>query len=242
MCCVGLLGRSLIQQGNVLERSAHSGCYAMQQGLTRTSVLPAGELKNTLHNHRGPIFSLKWNKKGDLLLSGSVDKTAIIWDGRTGQVKQQFEFHTGEEPLHPPCLLAHSQCILGIAAAALSQPAVWRFPAVMGHSASAVEACISVEENLPCSTFLGVALPHTAARFFALILSACVILMGCLMSLTSFAAPTLDVDWRNNTSFATCSTDKMIHVCKLGETQPLKTFEGHKDEVNAIKWDPTGVS
>ena len=49
------------------------------------------------------------------------------------------------------------------------------------------------------------------------------------------------MDWRNNTSFATCSTDKMIHVCKLGDTQPLKTFEGHKDEVNAIKWDPTGA-
>lgn len=58
--------------------------------------------------------------------------------------------------------------------------------------------------------------------------------MGC-------AAPTLDVDWRNNTSFATCSTDKMIYVCKLGDTQPLKVFEGHRDEVNAIKWDPTGI-
>ena len=54
------------------------------------------------------------------------------------------------------------------------------------------------------------------------------------------AAPTLDVDWRNNNSFATCSTDKMIYVCKLGETQPQKVFKGHKDEVNAIKWDPTG--
>ena len=53
-------------------------------------------------------------------------------------------------------------------------------------------------------------------------------------------APTLDVDWRNNNSFATCSTDKMIYVCKLGETQPQKVFKGHKDEVNAIKWDPTG--
>ena len=61
------------------------------------SVCPAhaGELRNTLQNHKGPIFSLKWNKKGDMLLSGSVDKTAIIWDGRTGEVKQQFEFHTG---------------------------------------------------------------------------------------------------------------------------------------------------
>ena len=63
---------------------------------TKKCVLAcAGELRNTLHSHKGPIFSLKWNRKGDLLLSGSVDKTAIIWDGRTGEVKQQFEFHTG---------------------------------------------------------------------------------------------------------------------------------------------------
>ncbi|RDX65081.1 WD40 repeat-containing protein HOS15, partial [Mucuna pruriens] len=54
------------------------------------------------------------------------------------------------------------------------------------------------------------------------------------------AGPTLDVDWRNNVSFATCSTDKMIHVCKIGENRPIKTFSGHQDEVNAIKWDPTG--
>lgn len=54
-----------------------------------------GELKNTLNKHKGPIFSLKWNKKGDCLLSGSVDKTAIIWDAKTGDVKQQFEYHTG---------------------------------------------------------------------------------------------------------------------------------------------------
>lgn len=54
------------------------------------------------------------------------------------------------------------------------------------------------------------------------------------------AAPTLDVDWRNQTSFATCSTDKCIFVCKLGETAPTKCFTGHQDEVNAVKWDPAG--
>jgi WD40 repeat protein len=56
----------------------------------------AGELQQLLHKHRGPIFSLKWNKKGDLLLSGSVDKTAIIWDVKSGEVRQQFEFHQGK--------------------------------------------------------------------------------------------------------------------------------------------------
>lgn len=54
-----------------------------------------GELRNTLNKHKGPIFSLKWNKKGDFLLSGSVDKTAIVWDVKTGEWKQQFEFHAG---------------------------------------------------------------------------------------------------------------------------------------------------
>ncbi|KAL2895107.1 WD40 repeat-containing protein HOS15 [Bienertia sinuspersici] len=125
-----------------------------------------GDLKSTLNKHKGPVFSLKWNKKGDYLLSGSVDKTAIVWDVKTGELKQQFEFHR---------------------------------------------------------------------------------------------APTLDVDWRNNDSFATCSTDNMIYVCSIGENRPIKSFSGHQaqgfhscrvivihslgftGEVNAIKWDPAGT-
>jgi len=54
-----------------------------------------GQLVTTLQKHKGPIFSLKWNKSGDSLLSGSVDKTAIIWDAQTGEVRQHFEYHTG---------------------------------------------------------------------------------------------------------------------------------------------------
>ncbi|KAF8410136.1 hypothetical protein HHK36_002658 [Tetracentron sinense] len=106
-----------------------------------------GELRSTLNKHKGPIFSLKWNKKCDFLLSGSVDKTAIVWDVKTGEWKQQFDFHS---------------------------------------------------------------------------------------------ATILDVDWRNNLSFATGSEDNMIYVCKIGENRPIRTFSGHQGEINAIKWDPTG--
>ncbi|KAI8550011.1 hypothetical protein RHMOL_Rhmol06G0070800 [Rhododendron molle] len=121
-----------------------TGSYDGQARIWNTD----GELMTTLNKHKGPIFSLKWNKKGDYLLSGSFDETAIVWDIKTGEWKQQFEFHS---------------------------------------------------------------------------------------------APTLDVDWRNNVSFATCSTDHMIYVCKVGENRPVKTFSGHQGEVNAIKWDPTGL-
>ena len=55
------------------------------------------------------------------------------------------------------------------------------------------------------------------------------------------SAPTLDVDWRNTTSFATSSMDHSIFVCKLGDDKPVKSFKGHTDEVNAIKWDPSGT-
>lgn len=48
-----------------------------------------------MSKHKGPIFSLKWNKKGDYLLTGSCDKTAIVWDVKSEEWKQQFEFHSG---------------------------------------------------------------------------------------------------------------------------------------------------
>uniref|UniRef100_A0A8B9GMB6 Transducin beta like 1 X-linked n=1 Tax=Astyanax mexicanus TaxID=7994 RepID=A0A8B9GMB6_ASTMX len=107
-----------------------------------------GNLASTLGQHKGPIFALKWNKKGNSILSAGVDKTTIIWDAHTGEAKQQFPFHS---------------------------------------------------------------------------------------------APALDVDWQNNTTFASCSTDMCIHVCRLGSDRPLKTFTGHTNEVNAIKWDPSGT-
>ena len=52
--------------------------------------------------------------------------------------------------------------------------------------------------------------------------------------------PTLDVDWRDDGTFATCSSDKFIHICEVGAQKPVKTFEGHMEEVNAIQWSPSG--
>uniref|UniRef100_A0A4W4HPJ4 Transducin (beta)-like 1 X-linked receptor 1b n=1 Tax=Electrophorus electricus TaxID=8005 RepID=A0A4W4HPJ4_ELEEL len=125
---------------------ARRGLLWRSRGDART-VSVAGNLASTLGQHKGPIFALKWNKKGNFILSAGVDKTTIIWDAHTGEAKQQFPFHS---------------------------------------------------------------------------------------------APALDVDWQSNNTFASCSTDMCIHVCKLSQDRPIKTFQGHTNEVNAIKWDPTG--
>ncbi|KAF4795614.1 F-box-like/WD repeat-containing protein TBL1X [Turdus rufiventris] len=134
-------------QDDVSSQATDNYCKLPQ--ISSVVVMPAlGNLASTLGQHKGPIFALKWNKKGNYILSAGVDKTTIIWDAHTGEAKQQFPFHS---------------------------------------------------------------------------------------------APALDVDWQNNTTFASCSTDMCIHVCRLGCDRPVKTFQGHTNEVNAIKWDPSGM-
>lgn len=54
-------------------------------------------------------------------------------------------------------------------------------------------------------------------------------------------APALDVDWKDDLTFASCSTDKTVLICKVGSNAPLHQFRGHNDEVNAVKWDPSGT-
>jgi transducin (beta)-like 1 len=51
-------------------------------------------------------------------------------------------------------------------------------------------------------------------------------------------APVLDVDWASDEQFAVCSSDKTITLCSTQARAPLRTFAGHKDEVNAIHWSP----
>lgn len=48
------------------------------------------------------------------------------------------------------------------------------------------------------------------------------------------------MDWKDNKVFATCSSDHFIYVGEVGTTQSIRKFDGHKHEVNAIKWCPEG--
>lgn len=36
-----------------------------------------GRLVSTLGQHKGPIFALKWNKRGNYILSAGVDKVSL---------------------------------------------------------------------------------------------------------------------------------------------------------------------
>jgi transducin (beta)-like 1 len=65
----------------------------------------------------------------------------------------------------------------------------------------------------------------------------------------------LDIDWLTGSmnlkgsnvstaadgTLATCSADNSINLLRLGESKPVKILRGHTDEVNAIRFDPTGT-
>lgn len=45
---------------------------------TSSSSPSEGNLASTLGQHKGPIFALKWNKKGNFILSAGVDKVTVV--------------------------------------------------------------------------------------------------------------------------------------------------------------------
>ena len=63
-----------------------TGCYDGNARIwTKT-----GDLVHTLAHHKRPLFSLRWNPQGNFLLSGSMDKSSIVWDAASGQVSWLF--------------------------------------------------------------------------------------------------------------------------------------------------------
>lgn len=57
---------------------------------------PPGSLAQVVNEHTAPVFTLRWNKRGDLLITGSADKGTKVLDTNTWRVKQNFTPHTSE--------------------------------------------------------------------------------------------------------------------------------------------------
>ncbi|KAJ8596276.1 WD40 repeat-like protein [Rhizopogon salebrosus TDB-379] len=49
----------------------------------------------------------------------------------------------------------------------------------------------------------------------------------------------LDVEWLDDSTFASCGADKVVHVVSLTATGPLHTLGGHEGEINSIKCNPS---
>eukprot|EP00736_Rhodelphis_marinus_P008226 Rmarinus@m.17192 len=193
----------------------------------------------TLRGHSSEVFVCQWNPVQNMLASGSGDATARIWtipEGSCGagmgdKVEMQSFAHEKD-------VTTLDWSFDGSLLATGSYDGQARIWTAQGQRKFTLEMhrgpIFSLKWNKRGDLLLSGSVDKTAIVWDAR--------HGTVKQKFDFhSEATLDVDWRNNASFASCSTDRMIYVCKLGENKPIKSFSGHTDEVNAIKWDPTGT-
>ncbi|CAH8462481.1 unnamed protein product [Schistosoma bovis] len=199
-----------------------------------------------LKGHQSEVFICAWNPRNDMLASGSGDSTARIWNleepvANPHHVPQLVLTHwvnlDGQTVLSNKDVTSLDWNSDGSFLATGSYDGfarVWntdgRLATTLGQHKGPIFA---LKWNKKGNYILTAGVDKTTIIWEAQ--------TGRIAQQFAFhVAPTLDVDWQSLDSFASCSTDTNIHVCQLGCSSPVKTFQGHENEVNAIKWDPNG--
>ncbi|KAL6277581.1 hypothetical protein ACE6H2_021182 [Prunus campanulata] len=199
-----------------------------------------------LEGHTSEVCACAWSPAGSLLASGSGDSTARIWtiaDGssRLSQngssnvlVLKHVKGRTNEKSKDVTTLDWNGEGTLLATGSYDGQARIWTTNGELRSTLSKHKGPIfSLKWNKKGDYLLTGSCDKTAIVWD-------VKAEESKQQFEFHSGPTLDVDWRNNNSFAMSSTDNMIYVCKIGETRPIKTFTGHQGEVNCVKWDPTG--
>ncbi|KAE8699989.1 F-box-like/WD repeat-containing protein TBL1XR1-B [Hibiscus syriacus] len=200
-----------------------------------------------LEGHTSEVCACAWSPIGSLLASGSGDSTARIWTIADGHCKsdaqngplnvtvlKHVKGRTNEKSKDVTTLDWNGEGTLLATGSYDGQARIWTTDGELRSTLSKHKGPIfSLKWNKKGDYLLTGSFDKTAIVWD-------VKAEEWKQQFEFHTGPTLDVDWCNNVSFATSSTDHMIYVCKIGEIRPIKTFAGHQGEVNCVKWDPTG--
>uniref|UniRef100_A0A6T8K154 Uncharacterized protein n=1 Tax=Hemiselmis andersenii TaxID=464988 RepID=A0A6T8K154_HEMAN len=236
---------SLLLPGHLQARDEEKSETAEAMDEDGTEI-EAGKV-TTLSGHESEVFTVAWNPVKSLLASGSGDSSARIWHIPTtdsgAEAERNVQWHilehfnaaSNEKAKDVTTLDWNSEGTLLATGSYDGQARIWNEQGKLVMTLNKHKGPVfSLKWNRTGSLLLSGSVDKTSIVWDTK--------TGDVVQQFVFhSAPTLDVDWRNSNSFATCSTDKTIYVCKIGEDQPVKRFQGHSDEVNAIKWDPTGT-
>lgn len=251
-----LLPGNFLQQTNSNQRLPAAAPFAMHHPTSfrdfnllahsKTKSVEIPECNSIiLKGHTSEVFIAAWNPVVDLLASGSGDSTARIWNLMSPQTSKPHSFvlhHRLESREENEKMINRDVTSLD-----------WNVHGNLLATGSYDGFARIWKSNSELLSTLGM---HKGPIFALkwnksgnLILTAGVDKTTCVWEASTglctqqflfHTAPALDVDWRDNEVFASCSTDHFIHICKLGYDRPLVSFSEHTNEVNAIRWNPSG--
>lgn len=237
----GQLRRVLRESGRGPAAAAAAGPAAADasQAMEVDMEVPADRVR-VLSGHENEVFACAWNPVHDVLASGSGDATVRLWflgeaDAAAAPLVLRHMAPEGEEGRDVTTLDWNADGSLLGTGSADGAGRIWTLQGdlqnkLVGHGGP----IFSLKWNRRGDLLVTSSVDHTAIVWHAA--------TGQAQQRFAFhSAPCLDVDWRDDETFASCSTDMLCYVCRVGDAVPARTFRGHEDEVNGIKWDASGT-
>ncbi|KAH0788105.1 F-box-like/WD repeat-containing protein TBL1X [Histomonas meleagridis] len=190
----------------------------------------------TLSGHFSDVYCGSWNNDGTLFASGSNDATAIIWEIRDHKYKNHYilDHATHQDrndkdittlAWHPNGTILATACLDGIAR-------LWTSHGELKYVLNRHTQAIFTMQFSPDGNLL-----LTGSSDQQIIVWN--VLTGEVKQIFQHHySRVLDVDWLDNSIFASCAGNSTILVCRCGDAQPLHMLRGHSGEVNKIEWDP----
>ncbi|KAJ2806846.1 Transducin beta-like [Coemansia guatemalensis] len=206
----------------------------------------AADSVQLLRGHSAPVFLCAWcPSASNVLATGAGDGTARIWDlsqqsssdGKQAMVlRHDSESADGNSSrVDVTSIVWNEQGTLLATACFNGQLRIWTAKGELKQSLrQRYVPIIAMRWNRKGSYLLSAYLDGTVAMWD--------VSLGQLrQEYKAHVGCVLDVDWMDNSTFASCGSDRAVKVWRENDSSaPIKTFTGHKSDINSIKWHPGG--